>query len=79
MAERQAFAPGFTACLCFALLVAMAAATAALAEEDRTKAQEYINKAVSIGKSRQGAGGQSRGRQEGHVGPTAEGGPEIHN
>ena len=51
MTGRQVFAPGFTACLCFALLVALAASPAARGEEDRTKPQEYINKAVSIGKS----------------------------
>ena len=51
MTGRQAFAPGLTACLCFALLVALAASPAARAEEDRTKAQEYIKKRVSAGKA----------------------------
>lgn len=51
MTGRQAFAPGLTACLCFALLVALAASPTALAEEDRTKAQEYFKKGVSISKS----------------------------
>ena len=51
MTGRQVFAPGLTACLCFALLVALAASPTALAEEDRTKAQEYFKKGVSIGKS----------------------------
>ena len=51
MAKRQAFVPGFTACLCFALLVALAVSPAARAEEDRTKAQEYIKKGVSTGKA----------------------------
>ena len=51
MTRRQAFAPGLTACLCFALLVMLAAAPAARSEEDRTKAQEYFNRGVSAAKS----------------------------
>ena len=51
MTGRQAFAPGLTACLCFALLVMLAAAPAARSQDDRTAFQERFNRGVSAAKS----------------------------
>ena len=51
MTNKQAFVPGFPACLCIAFLVVLATAPAARSEEDRTKAQEYFNRGFSATKS----------------------------
>ena len=51
MTGRQAFVPGLTACLCFALLVMLAAAPAARSEDDRTAFQERFNRGVSAAKN----------------------------
>ena len=51
MTGRRAFVPGLTACLCFALLVMLAATPAARSEDDRTAFQERFNRGVSAAKS----------------------------